>query len=244
MLLIMRVLAAYSLILAVGSGAEAATASYAFGAPGITVEATALRQTVSGVTVRARGYVAESQPAVIPVFGPFPTGAGAGGFRVFGIDQQGGGFSGHTALGVLPQPIGSIHTSGADVTAGNISPFFDNRAYLVGNKIRKIDFAVVEFSRNVSVQSITTEPNRCDSIWFAWSAKAPVFTSGLVNSLKSMKVRLQYCDGHNRTVFPVNATGVRYLLVGAAPYDFDVGPVRRGTRGTVAFYLSSIKFTP
>ncbi|MFZ1430371.1 MAG: hypothetical protein WAS21_26800 [Geminicoccaceae bacterium] len=243
MLLTLRVLAASSLILAGGVRTEAATASYAFGTPGVTVEATALRQTVSGVTVRVRGYVAESRTAAVPVFGPFPTGPGAGGFRVFGVDLQNGAFIGRTALGVLPQPIGSIHTSGADVTGGNISPFFDNRAYLVGNKIRKIDFAVFEFSQNVSVKSMTTQFVDCDSIWFAWSATAPVFGNGLVNAIKAMKVRLQYCDGFNRTVFPINANNARYLIVGAAPYDFDIGPVRRDPRRTsVNFYISNIKF--
>ena len=51
---------------------------------GIVVEATALKQTKAGVTVRARAYTVEYTSSTTKVFGPWPTRNGLGGCKIFG----------------------------------------------------------------------------------------------------------------------------------------------------------------
>ena len=230
--------------------AHAATASWAPGTPNIAVEAKALRQTVAGITIRARGYVAELHGATVRVLGPFPTGRGERGLRVLAIDPRNLGQAAGEDLGLLAQPIGGIATAGSDLGPGVVAPGFNNKFYLSGDRtVRKVDFAVFEFSRPVTVTSVTVDQvsNADRDVWLAAGGTAPVFANGLANALGAFRVK-NSPDVQGGAFFThrLSAQNVRYLMVGARPNGFAIGPVTgdHPSLGGDAFFIQSLMFTP
>ncbi|MGE3739797.1 MAG: hypothetical protein AB7I59_09890 [Geminicoccaceae bacterium] len=229
---------------------DAATLSWTPGTPGIAVEAKALRQTVAGVTVRVRGYVAEDQGSTVRVFGPFPTSRGERGLRVLGIDPRNLGPAGGEGLGLLAQPIAGIATAGSDLGPGVVAPGFNNKFYLSGDRTaRKIDFAVFEFSRPVTVNGVTVDQvsNADRDAWLAAGSTAPIFAKGLANALGAFRVK-NSPDVQGGAFFThrLRARNVRYLMVGARPNGFAIGPVTgdHPSLGGDAFFIQSVVFTP
>ena len=107
-----------------GSSAQGATFLWSPANQGILLETKALRQTVSGVTVRARGYTVEYTASTIKVFGPYPTGSGASSLKIFGVDVRRLGTQAGEDLGLISQKLSGIAVGGCDCGAGGTTPGF------------------------------------------------------------------------------------------------------------------------
>src|SRR5262245_31035382 len=108
------------------SSSHAATVTWSPATTGILIEPKAVRQTTSGITVRARAYTVEYTSSSIKVYGPYPTGSGAGGLKIFGVDVR---RLGSEQLGLISQPLSGIAVAGSDFGAGGVSPGFDSFDY-------------------------------------------------------------------------------------------------------------------
>lgn len=231
--------------------AGAATFTWSPSNPSIVVGAKALRQTQAGVTVRARAYTVEYLGTSTTVFGPYPTGNGNGGLKIFGVDVRRLGFE---QLGLLSQPLSGIAVAGSDVGAGGAWPGFDsfvNPSYRVfrpgaNRAIRKLEMAVFEFSQAVRVNSIRVDDvsNADRDVWIGACGSAPTFSQGLQAALTPCTVRNRNDDASDGPfTHQVGLSGVRYLLVGARPVGTALGRIAAGVPGAAAFFIDSINFT-
>jgi hypothetical protein len=225
------------------SSSDAATVTWSPATTGILIEPKAVRQTTSGITVRARAYTVEYTSSSIKVYGPYPTGSGAGGLKIFGVDVR---RLGSEQLGLISQPLSGIVVAGSDFGAGGVSPGFDSFDYRVGNKsVKKMDVATFEFSTAVTVVSLKVAriSNFDRDVWVAGCSSAPDLTKSLSANLASCTVKNKNDSGgggaftHN-----VGIAGVRCLLVGARPVT-SLGKITPGVPGPGQFFIDSINFT-
>ena len=92
-----------------GSSAQGATFLWSpANQSSIFLEPKALRQTVTGVTVRAKGYTVEYTATTTKVFGPYPTGSGVGGMKIFGVDVRRRGQQAGEQLELITQRLSGI----------------------------------------------------------------------------------------------------------------------------------------
>ena len=206
---------------------------------------------MGGVTVRARGYTVEYAASTIKVFGPYPTGSGASGLKIFGVDVR--------RLG---------KQAGEDLGLDLAKAFRDSRRRLrlrgrryprlrqpaveaSGHKtITKLDLALFEFSQPIKVNSVKVDQvsNFGRQIWVAACSAAPSFANGL-------KAAIAACTVKNKNDTPGGATfthqiglsGVRYLVVGARPDSTrpnanSLAPITAGSKNG-DFYIEAIDFT-
>ena len=176
-------------VLVGGSSAQGATFLWSPGTPNILLEPKALRQVVTGVTARARGYTVEYTASTARVFGPYPTGSGAGGLKVFGVNVRRLAVQAGEDLGLISQPLSGIAVGGSDSGAGGVWPGFDNKQYRTGNKsITKLDMAVFEFSQAIRINSIKVDQvsNFGRQIWVAACSAAPNFAQGLKAAIAAL----------------------------------------------------------
>jgi hypothetical protein len=238
-------------VLVGGASAQGATFAWSPGTPGILLEPKALRQVVTGVTVRARGFTAEYTASTGRVFGPYPTGSGANGLKIFGVDVRRLGTQAGEDLGLISQPIAGIAVGGSDAGAGGVWPGFDNKQYRTGDRtITKLDMAVFEFSQAIRVNSIKVDQvsNFGRQIWVAACSAAPNFNQGLTAAIAACTVRNKNdTPGGATFTHQIGLTGVRYLLVGARPNSDlpnanALGRITAGSRNA-DFYIEAIDFT-
>ena len=236
-------------VLAGGSSAQGATFLWTPANASIRVETKAVRQTVSGVTARARGYTVEHTASTSKVFGPYSTGNGVGGLKIFGVDVRRLGFE---QLGLISQPLSGIAVGGSDRCCGVVDPGFDSPSYKSGDRtIKKLDMAVFEFSQAVRVNSIKVDDvsNFDRDVWIAACSAAPNFAQGLVAAIAACTVRNKDDDASDGPfTHQVGLSGVSFLLVGARPVGQDLGRIHAhgkagGGRNGVQFYIDSINFT-
>ena len=234
-----------------GSSAQGATFAWSPGTPNILLEPKALRQVVTGVTARARGFTLEYTASTAKVFGPYPTGSGAGGMKIFGVDVRRLGVPADEDLGLISQPLSGIAVGGSDRGAGGVWPGFDNKQYRTGDRtITKLDMAVFEFSQAIRINSIKVDQvsNFGRQIWVAACSAAPNFAQGLTAAIAACTVRNKNdTPGGATFTHQIGLTGVRYLLVGARPNSDlpnanALGRITAGSRNA-DFYIEAIDFT-
>ena len=234
-----------------GSSTQAATFLWSPGNQGILLETKALRQTVTGVTVRARGYTVEYTASTVKVFGPYPTGSGANGLKIFGVDVRRLGPQAGEDLGLISQKLSGIAVGGCDCGAGGTTPGFDNMPYRTGNKtITKLDVALFEFSQPIKVNSVKVDQvsNFGRQIWVAACSAAPSFANGLKAAIAACTVRNKNdTPGGATFTHQIGLTGVRYLVVGARPDSTrpnanSLAPITAGGKNG-DFYIEAIDFT-
>jgi hypothetical protein len=223
--------------------ADAATVTWSPTTTGILVEPKALRQTKSGVTVRARAYTVEYTSRSLEIFGPYPTGSGAGGLKIFGVDVR---RLGSEQLGLIAQPLTGIAVAGSDFGAGGSSPGFDSFAYRVGDRsVKKLDMAVFEFSTAVRIVSVTVArvANFDRDVWVAACRSKPDLANGVGAALAVCTVKNKNDSGGGGAfTHQVGIDGVRYLFVGARPIT-SLGKITPGAPGRGQFFIDSINFT-
>jgi hypothetical protein len=221
----------------------AVTVTWSPATTGIMIESKAVRQTKSGITVRARAYTVEYTSRSIKVHGPYRTGSGAGGLKVFGVDVR---KLGTEQLGLISQPLSGIAVAGSDFGAGGVSPGFDSFDYRVGDKsVKKMDVATFEFSKAVTVVSLRVArvSNSDRDVWVAGCSSAPDLTKSLSAALASCTVKNKNDSGGGGAfTHKVEIAGVRYLLVGARPQT-SLGKITPGVPGRGQFFIDSINFT-
>ena len=233
-----------------GSSAQGATFLWSPANQGILLETKALRQTVSGVTVRARGYTVEYTASTIKVFGPYPTGSGASGLKIFGVDvrrlgTQAGG-PGADLAKAFRDSRRRLRLRGR-----RYNPGFDNLPYRTGNKtITKLDVALSEFSQPIKVNSVKVDQvsNFGRQIWVAACSAAPSFANGLKAAIAECTVKNKNdTPGGATFTHQIGLTGVRYLVVSARPDSTQpnansLAPITAGSKNG-DFYIEAIDFT-
>jgi hypothetical protein len=238
-------------VLVGGSATQAATFQWSPGNQSILLETKALRQTVTGVTVRARGYTVEYTASTAKVFGPYPTGSGCQGLKIFGVDVRRLGTQAAEDLGLISQKLTGIAPGGFDCKNG-VSPGFDNKPYKspLPNTITKIDVALFEFSQAIKVNSVKVDQvsNFGRQIWVAACSAAPSFANGLKAALAACTVRNKNdTPGGATFTHQLGLTGVRYLAVGARPDSTRpnsnaLAPITAGNKNA-DFFIEAIDFT-
>ena len=224
-----------------GSHCASLATNWAQTNPNITTNANSLQQTVSGVTVTVRGYVAEFAAGSSFVFGPFRTGLGDGNYQVFG--NQTAGLSAQTGLGLHAQPIDGLAVTGLPRGGGAYAPGIDNFDYLadnpsiVGPPRPRLEFLVFSFSAPVNIDTIQlgNTSNFSNALWAAAGQGSPDFSNGLASGLSGFNL----VNVTEAILFTkaVNLTNLTTLIVGA-PAPNSVGPFAGIATGSSAFYLA------
>ena len=207
------------------SPAQGATFSWSPANTSILLETKALRQTVSGVTARAQGYTVEYTASTAEVFGPYPTGSGANGLKIFGVDVRRLGQQAAEDLGLISQKLSGIAVGGCDCGAGGTSPGFDNKPYRTGDTtITKLDVALFEFSQAIKVNTVKVDQvsNFGRQIWVAACSAAPNFGNGL-------KAAISACAVKNGNDTPGGATFTHGFVI----FLSALGPTRRDRTPTL-----------
>ena len=167
------------------------------------------------------GYMVEYAASTIKVFGPYPTGSGASGLKIFGVDVRRLGTQAGEDLGLISQKLSGIAVGGCDCGAGGTTSGFDNLPYRTGNKtITKLDVALFEFSEPIKVNSVKVDQvsNFGRQIWVAACSTAPSFANGLKAAIAACTVRNKNdTPGGATFTHQIGLSGVRYLVVGARP---------------------------
>lgn len=248
--------AAAAMLTAAGSAcAVEATIVWSSANAALVTTPDAITQSVAGVAVAARGYVAEfddSNPALSTIIGPFST-AFAGNHQIFGPRTANKNDNKSYGLGLFVSPSPGIAPTGVDYGGSAYAAVFDSGgccfgAYLGDNpdvpgspRHAKTDFTVMSFSQPVDVERFNTDT--ANAWWAAGWQGAPDLSGGLSQALSTASV----VQGRGSQTDPFTHvlsgfTGVTTLAIGYAPtvpgYE-SLGPYNLG-----GFYLYSVTISP
>ena len=204
------------------TSAHATTASWYATTPGLETQPTAVVQTVDGITITARGYVAEygaNGAAGSTIYGPFPTSTvNDGNWQVFGpLGTHATSPESSDGLGLIALPVPGIPLTGVDYGGQAVDPGLGNHYYgdnpdIPGPPREKIDFVIFNFSQPVSISTIGVGGNGYP-IWTAGWTSAPGLEAGLNAMFSTSAARYTTTGGYSLTV--QGMTGISFLAIGS-----------------------------
>jgi hypothetical protein len=176
------------------ASAAAGTANWSAGNPALVTAPSSISQTVDGVVVTARGYVAEFNATTSTIIGPFPT-LFHGSRQVFGPSTT----AGSSGLGLYVVDVPGLSPTGFDYGGSTVLPGFDSGICVVhpcsylsdnpdipGPPRPKMDFAIFTFSAPVSIVSFDTD--EANTWWAAGWSSAVDLGAGIEGALATAQV--------------------------------------------------------
>lgn len=181
-----------------------------------------------GINVAAQGFVAEARSGAADarVFGPFPVADTRQATRSGALLNLDG------SLGLYAMDTPEFDLSGRDNAFANATPGLNG--YYMDNPeaVEKTDFIVFSFDQTVDIEAADVDDvsNFDRDAWFAYGITAPDFSAGLLGGLTDYTFLNSNDDATDGPfTHALNATGLRYLVVGSPFREGDgLGPIATG----------------
>ena len=208
--------------------------------------------TAGGVNGVARGYHVEIDTGTNAgtIYGPFSTATAtdSANFTVpyFGrtLNKSDGSLTG---LGLLS--LQNFGQTDSDKGGAVQQPGFDNRSLPASNTTPSFQFALFSFDAPVDVSQVIpgAVSNFPDHMWIAGGSSAPDLNADFLTAFAGYT----FINSPDPLGPPVHnfspLTGIRYLAIGAMPYQGDLGAATYGPLDTVTassqFYIDGINLT-